>query len=173
MSGPMTSSRVGPTMAGDPACSTSSTSSPGMPCGNPHRSQAQLDRRHRRPVGPVHPAWLCPAMSVPDNGRSSSPGCTGGIVAVGAKTAFIEPRSPETATASFNSKLRDELLGRDLLARHEAKIIIKAWRRYYTTPRATLVAWIQATGTRGHHLACASKRTIVICPGTAPRPIMN
>src|SRR5690606_19718048 len=35
---------------------------------------------------------------------------------------------------------------------------------------ATLVAWIQATGTRGHHLACASKRSsTVICPGNSPK----
>src|SRR5690606_32235350 len=31
-------------------------------------------------------------------------------------------------------------------------------------------AWIQATGTRGHHLACASKRSsTVICPGNSPK----
>src|SRR5690606_2646625 len=35
---------------------------------------------------------------------------------------------------------------------------------------ATLVAWIQATGTRGHHLACASKpSSTVICPGNSPK----
>src|SRR5690606_14628788 len=35
---------------------------------------------------------------------------------------------------------------------------------------ATLVAWIQATGTRGHHLACASKRSsTVICPGNSSK----
>src|SRR5690606_27164177 len=35
---------------------------------------------------------------------------------------------------------------------------------------ATLVAWIQATGTGGHHLACASKRSsTVICPGNSPK----
>src|SRR5690606_15120436 len=108
-----------------------------MPC-NPHRSQAQLDRRHRRPVGPVHPAWCarpCPFRQRPGVHRQ---GCTGVVVAVGAKTAFIEPGSPweNGYCESFNSKLRDELLdGEIFYSLAEAKIIIEAWRRYYNTER--------------------------------------
>ena len=60
------------------------------------------------------------------------------IVAVGAKTAFIEPGSPweNGYCESFNSKLRDELLdGEIFYSLAEAKIIIEAWRRYYNTER--------------------------------------
>ena len=60
------------------------------------------------------------------------------IVAVGAKTAFIEPGSPweNGYCESFNSKLRDELLNGEIFySLAEAKIIIEAWRRYYNTER--------------------------------------
>ena len=64
------------------------------------------------------------------------------IVAVGAKTAFIEPGSPweNGYCESFNSKLRDELLdGEIFYSLAEAKIIIEAWRRYYNTERPCLL----------------------------------
>lgn len=60
------------------------------------------------------------------------------IVAVGAKTAFIEPGSPweNGYCESFNSKLRDELLNGEIFySLAEARIIIEAWRRYYNTER--------------------------------------
>ncbi|MBR8443070.1 IS3 family transposase, partial [Burkholderia cenocepacia] len=60
------------------------------------------------------------------------------IVAVGAKTAFIEPGSPweNGYCESFNSKLRDELLNGEIFySLAEAKVIIEAWRRYYNTER--------------------------------------
>ena len=60
------------------------------------------------------------------------------IVAVGARTAFIEPGSPweNGYCESFNSKLRDELLNGEIFySLTEAKIIIEAWRRYYNTER--------------------------------------
>lgn len=60
------------------------------------------------------------------------------IVAVGAKTAFIEPGSPweNGYCESFNSKLRDELLKCEIFySLAEAKVIIEAWRRYYNTER--------------------------------------
>ena len=56
------------------------------------------------------------------------------IVAVGAKTAFIEPGSPweNGYCESFNSKLRDELLNGEIFySLAEAKVIIEAWRRHY------------------------------------------
>jgi len=56
------------------------------------------------------------------------------IVAVGAKTAFIEPGSPweNGYCESFNSKLRDQLLNGEIFySLAEAKVIIEAWRRYY------------------------------------------
>ncbi len=60
------------------------------------------------------------------------------IVAVGAKTAFIEPGSPweNGYCESFNSKLRDELLNGEIFySLAEAEVIIEAWRRYYNTER--------------------------------------
>jgi len=60
------------------------------------------------------------------------------IVAVGAKTAFIEPGSPweNGYCESFNSKLRDELLNGEIFySLAEAKVIIEAWRRYYNIER--------------------------------------
>ncbi|EXL08555.1 integrase [Brucella anthropi] len=60
------------------------------------------------------------------------------IVAVGARTAFIEPGSPweNGYCESFNSKLRDELLNGEIFySLAEAKVIIEAWRRYYNTER--------------------------------------
>ena len=60
------------------------------------------------------------------------------IVAVGAKTAFIELGSPweNGYCESFNSKLRDELLNGEIFySLAEAKVIIEAWRRYYNTER--------------------------------------
>jgi len=60
------------------------------------------------------------------------------IIAVGAKTAFIEPGSPweNGYCESFNSKLRDELLNGEIFySLAEAKVIIEAWRRYYNTER--------------------------------------
>src|SRR5690606_41305509 len=60
------------------------------------------------------------------------------IVAVGAKTAIIEPGSPweNGYCESFNSKLRDELLdGKIFFSLAESKIIIEAWRRYYNNER--------------------------------------
>ena len=60
------------------------------------------------------------------------------IVAVGAKTAFIEPGSPweNGYCESFNSKLRDELLNGEIFySLAEARVLIEAWRRHYNTVR--------------------------------------
>lgn len=60
------------------------------------------------------------------------------IVAVGAKTAFIEPGSPweNGYCESFNSKLRDELLNGEIFySLAEARTVIKSWRRHYNTKR--------------------------------------
>src|SRR5215218_6932944 len=60
------------------------------------------------------------------------------IAAVGAKTAYIERGSPweNGYVASFNSRLRDELLdGEIFYTLREAKIIIESWRRHYNTKR--------------------------------------
>lgn len=60
------------------------------------------------------------------------------IAAVGAKTAYTEPGSPwENGNCeSLNSRLRDELLSREIFySLTEVKIIVESWRRHYTTKR--------------------------------------
>jgi putative transposase len=57
---------------------------------------------------------------------------------VGVKTLFIEPGSPweNGYNESFNGKLRDELLDREIFySLHEAKVLIERWRRHYNTIR--------------------------------------
>ena len=54
------------------------------------------------------------------------------------QTLFIEPGSPweNGYVKSFNGKLRDELLDREILyTLTEAKILIERWRRQYNTVR--------------------------------------
>ena len=58
--------------------------------------------------------------------------------ALGVETLFIEPGSPweNGDVESFNGKLRDELLDREILCTlAEAKILIERWRREYNTVR--------------------------------------
>jgi transposase InsO family protein len=53
---------------------------------------------------------------------------------VGAKTAYIAPGSPweNGSIESFNSKLRDERLNREIFyTLKEAKIVIEGWRKHY------------------------------------------
>ena len=60
------------------------------------------------------------------------------IVAVGAKTAYIERGSPweNGYIESFNARLRDELLNGEILhTLREAQIVIESWRRHYNTIR--------------------------------------
>ena len=60
------------------------------------------------------------------------------ITAVGAKTAYIEPGSPweNGYVESFNSKLRDELLNREIFySLREAQILIESWRRHSNSIR--------------------------------------
>lgn len=57
---------------------------------------------------------------------------------IGVKTLYIEPGSPweNGYCESFNSKLRDELLAREIFYDlREAQILIEAWRRHYNTAR--------------------------------------
>jgi transposase InsO family protein len=60
------------------------------------------------------------------------------IAAVGSKTAYIEPGSPweNGYVGSFNSKLRDELLNREIFTSlTEAQILIEGWRQHYNAIR--------------------------------------
>ena len=57
---------------------------------------------------------------------------------IGVKTAFIEPGSPRENgyNESFNGKLRDELLNREIFYNlKEAKVLIENWRKEYNTVR--------------------------------------
>ena len=57
---------------------------------------------------------------------------------LGVKTLFIEPGSPweNGYIESFNGKLRDELLNREIfMSLEEAKVLIEQWRREYNQVR--------------------------------------
>jgi len=54
------------------------------------------------------------------------------------KTLYIEPGSPweNGYNESFNGKLRDELLNREIFySLKEARILIERWRQHYNTVR--------------------------------------
>jgi len=56
------------------------------------------------------------------------------LASLGVKTLFIEPGSPweNGYIESFNGKMRDELLNREIFTTlEEAKILIEQWRREY------------------------------------------
>ncbi len=60
------------------------------------------------------------------------------LAGLGVKTLFIEPGSPleNGYIESFNGKLRDELLNRDIFTTlKEAKILIEQWRQEYNHVR--------------------------------------
>ena len=60
------------------------------------------------------------------------------LARLGVKTLFIEPGSPweNGYCESFNSKLRDEFLNREMLySLKEAQILIEWWRRHYNALR--------------------------------------
>jgi len=57
---------------------------------------------------------------------------------IGVKTLFIEPGSPgeNGYIESFNGKMRDELLSREIFTTlQEAKVLIEQWRREYNQVR--------------------------------------
>jgi putative transposase len=60
------------------------------------------------------------------------------LAALGVKTLFIEPGSPweNGYIESFNGKLRDELLDREIFdTLLEARVLVERWRRHYNTVR--------------------------------------
>ena len=57
---------------------------------------------------------------------------------IGVKTLYIEPGSPweNGYCESFNSKLRDEFLDREIpFTLKEAQVLIERWRRHYNAAR--------------------------------------
>ena len=82
--------------------------------------------------------------SIPEHIRSDNgPEFTARVVrkwlaSLGVKTLFIEPGSPweNGYIESFNGKMRDELLNREIFTTlEEAKILIEQWRREYNQVR--------------------------------------
>ncbi len=66
------------------------------------------------------------------------------LEALDVATLFIEPGSPweNGYVESFNGKLRDELLDREIFyTLTEARIVIERWRREYNTVRPHSVRW--------------------------------
>jgi len=60
------------------------------------------------------------------------------IIRLGVKTLFIEKGSPRENgyIESFNSKLRDELLDREIFTTlEEARVLIEQWRKEYNQVR--------------------------------------
>lgn len=89
-------------------------------------------------------AWLFVTRGVPKYIRSDNgPEFTARAVrdwlkSIGVGTLFIEPGSPweNGYVESFNGKLRDELLNREIFfTLTEAKVLIERWRREYNTIR--------------------------------------
>ncbi len=88
--------------------------------------------------------WLFVTRGVPkylrsDNGSEFT--CTlvrSWLAKVGVRTLFIEPGSPweNGYVESFNGKLRDELLDREIFyTLWEAKVLIECWREHYNRVR--------------------------------------
>ena len=84
------------------------------------------------------------------------------LAALTVETLFIEPGSPweNGYVESFNGKLRDELLDREIFyTLTEAKILIERWRRQYNTVRPHSVLSSQVPWTGGHLLLRGKKWT--------------
>lgn len=81
----------------------------------------------------------CPEHIRSDNGPElCSKAVRGWLKLLGVKTLFIEPGSPweNRYCESFNGRLRDELLSREVFYTvAEAKVLAEAWRREYNTER--------------------------------------
>jgi putative transposase len=99
------------------------------------------------------------------------------IVAVGAKTAYIEPGSPweNGYCESFNSKLRDELLNGEIFyTLKEAQVIIESWRRHYNTIRPhSSLAYRPPVPEALVWPAAQPEPATPATPALAPRPTMN
>lgn len=89
-------------------------------------------------------SWLMATRGVPDHIRSdngsefTAQAVRDWLDRVGVKTLYITPGSPweNGYIESFNSKLADELLAREIFySLNEAKILIERWRIEYNTIR--------------------------------------
>jgi len=92
------------------------------------------------------------------------------LARIGAKTLYIEPGSPweNGYVESFNGKLHDELLKRELFFNlSEAKVLIERWRQHYNhvrphslgyRPPAPAVVFAGAGSLRSAHPSTGLKR---------------
>jgi transposase InsO family protein len=87
------------------------------------------------------------------------------LMRLGVKTLYIEPGSPweNRYIESFNGKLRDEVLNREIFdTLYEAKVLVERWRNEYNHKRP--------------HSALGYRRPVpeaVLPPNTATRPMKN
>jgi transposase InsO family protein len=144
---------------------------------DPHRPEAEIDRRDRRLVGPLHSTRSAGHIRSDNGPEFIAQAVREWIAAVGAKTAFIEPGSPweNGYCESFNSKLRDELLNGEIFySLAEARVVIEGWRRHYNTirphsslgyrpPSPEVVLWP----------ASPARAEPALAPTVAPKPTMH
>jgi transposase InsO family protein len=88
-----------------------------------------------------------PAYIRSDNGAEFTANAVRGwLTRLGVQTLYIEPASPweNGYVESFNGKLRDELLDREIFyTLQEAKVLIEQWRQHYNRirPHSSLGYW--------------------------------
>ena len=105
---------------------------------DPCKTKAQLNGSHRRPDRPVHSEGYAAYIRSDNDPEFIAEAVREWIKAVGAKTAYIEPRSPweNGYSESFNGRMRDELLNGEIFySLREVQIIIEKLRNHYNTKR--------------------------------------
>lgn len=105
MSGPMTSSRAGPTMAESSACSTSSTSSPGSAWRSASLASS-TQPTSSTPCRTCSSCAVCPAMFVPTTARSSSPKRCGSGLSPSVRRLRSSSRAARGRTATARASTR-------------------------------------------------------------------
>ena len=86
---------------------------------------------------------------------------------IGVKTLYIQPGSPweNGYNESFNGKLRDELLDREIFyTLQEAKVLIEQWRRHYNRVRPSQCSWLSSTGAGDHGNPAAGREAAASRP---------
>ena len=80
---------------------------------------------------------------------------------------YIQPGSPweNGYNESFNGKLRDELLDREIFyTLQEAKVLIEQWKRHYNRGSTSQCSWLSSTGTGGHGNPAAAREAAAYRP---------
>ena len=105
--------------------------------GDPGEPQAELGRRHRRALGPVHPARRARAHPLRQRAGVHRQGASAsGSPRSGRRPPTSSPAARgRTATArASTASCATSCERRDLLLK-EAKVVIEGWRRHYNTIR--------------------------------------